>query len=137
MVSSAVETPVRASISTPVTPLVLTVQRASTARRSGSSSNSICTLVSGSGWHSGISSLVRLVAMIPATRATPSTSPFFTVPFCTAAKASSFMVMMPWAVASREVTGLPLTSTITALPSASKWVSLFSVVFIKFTLSFV
>ena len=85
---------------------------------SGSRSNSICTLVSGSGWHRGISSLVRLVAMMPATRATPSTSPFFTVPLSTAAKASAFMVMMPWAVASRAVTGFSLTSTITALPAA-------------------
>ena len=109
-----------ASISTPVTPLVLTVQRASTARRSGSSSNSICTLVSGSGWHRGISSLVRLAAMMPAMRATPSTSPFWAVPSRTAAKAAAFIVMMPRATACRAVTGFSLTSTITALPDASK-----------------
>ena len=72
--------------------------------------------------------LVRLVAMMPATRATPSTSPFFTVPPSTAAKASAFMVMMPWAVASRAVTGFSLTSTITAFPAASKCVRLFSLI---------
>ncbi len=95
MVSRAVETPVRASISTPVTPAVLTVQSASTACRSGRSLKSTLTFVSGSGWQSGMSSLVRLVAMMPAMRATPSTSPFFTVPLSTAANASAFMVMMP------------------------------------------
>ena len=128
MVSSAVETPVRASISTPVTPLVFTVHRASTACRSGSRRNSMPALVRGSGWHRGISSLVRLVAMMPAMRATPSTSPFFTVPLSTAAKASAFMVIMPCAVASRAVTGFALTSTITALPAASKCVRLFSLI---------
>ena len=130
MVSRAVETPVRASISTPVTPAVLTVQSTSTACRSGRSLKSTLTFVSGSGWHSGMSSLVRLVAMMPAMRATPSTSPFFTVPLSTAANASAFMVMMPWAMASRKVTVFSLTSTITALPEASKWVNLLSVIVI-------
>ena len=46
----------------------------------------------------------------------------------TAAKASAFMVMMPWAVASRAVTGFSLTSTITAFPAASKCVRLFSLI---------
>ena len=59
---------VRASISTPVTPAVLTVQSASTTCRSGRSLKSTLTFVRGSGWHSGMSSLVRLVAMIPAMR---------------------------------------------------------------------
>ena len=77
-----------------------------------------------------MSSLVRLVAMMPAMRATPSTSPFFTVPLSTAANASAFMVMRPWAVASRKVTAFSLTSTITALPEASKWVNLLSVIVI-------
>ena len=72
--------------------------------------------------------LVRLVAMMPAMRATPSTSPFFTVPLSTAANASAFMVMMPCATASRKVTFFSLTSTITAFPAASKWVRLFSLI---------
>ena len=75
-----------------------------------------------------MSSLVRLVAMMPAMRATPSTSPFFTVPRSTAAKASAFIVMMPRATACRAVTGFSLTSTITALPAASKWVRLVSLI---------
>ena len=97
---------------------------------------STLTFVRGSGWHSGMSSLVRLVAMMPAMRATPSTSPFFTVPLCTAAKASAFMVIMPWAVASRVVTGFALTSTITALPAASKCVRLLSFIFFHLSKAF-
>ena len=42
-----------------------------------SSSKSTATRVIGSGWHSGISSAVRLAAWIAAMRATPITSPFF------------------------------------------------------------
>ena len=38
------------------------------------------TAVSASGWQSGISSAVRLAAMIPASRATPSTSPLAAPP---------------------------------------------------------
>ena len=94
----AVETPVRASISTPVTPAVLTVQSASTACRSGRSLKSTLTFVRGSGWHSGMSSLVRLVAMIPAMRATPSTSPFFHGAALHSGECLGVMVMMPWAV---------------------------------------
>ena len=41
---------------------------------------STATLVSASGWQSGISSCVRFAAMMPATRAAPSTSPFLALP---------------------------------------------------------
>ena len=44
----------------------------------GRRESSTSTCVSGSGWHSGISSLVRLAAMMPARRAACSGSPFLT-----------------------------------------------------------
>ena len=48
--------------------------------RRASASSSTSTCVSGSGWQSGISVDVRLAAMMPASRAVWSGSPFFTVP---------------------------------------------------------
>ena len=44
---------------------------------------STSTLVIGSGWQSGMSSCVRLAAMMPAMRAAPSTSPFLALPLST------------------------------------------------------
>ena len=41
---------------------------------------STVTFDSASGWQSGISSEVRLAAMMPAMRAVPSTSPFLALP---------------------------------------------------------
>src|SRR3989475_3222159 len=55
----------RASISTPVWPT--TRARASTRTPPAANSKSTSTLASRSGWHSGISSEVRLAAMMPAT----------------------------------------------------------------------
>jgi hypothetical protein len=75
-VSSAMVAPARASISTPVRPIVRTVASTRTPGMAGSVTRETATSVRGRGWHSGISSAVRLAAMMPATRATPSTSPF-------------------------------------------------------------
>ena len=61
--------------------------------------------------------------MMPASRATPSTSPFSTPPARIAAIVSARIVTVALAVAVRSVTSLSETSTITALPSASKWVN--------------
>ena len=68
----------------------------------------------GSGWHRGISSLVRLTAMMPATRATPSTSPFFAVPSTMARIVSALTRIFPLATAVRAVSCLSVTSTMTA-----------------------
>ena len=63
---------------------------------------------------------VRLVAMIPAIRATASTSPLGTSPDRMSAAAE--VVTRPLAVAVRVVTSRPATSTIRAWPAASRWV---------------
>src|ERR1700722_10248765 len=65
-VSAATEAAVSASISTPVCPVVLTVAAISTAL--SVTSNSSDTALIGNGWHSGMSSAVRLDAMMPAMR---------------------------------------------------------------------
>ena len=44
--------------------------------------NSITTAEIGNGWQSGIKSDVRFAAMMPASLAVPSTSPFLAVPAC-------------------------------------------------------
>ena len=123
MVSRPTLTAVSASISTPVRPTVsaVTVQRMACA--ASSSSNSTATRVSGMGWQSGISSLVRLEAWIAAMRAMPSTSPFFALPDFTMSKVAGSMWMRPVAMATRRVSALAPTSTMWAWPSASKWVS--------------
>src|SRR3954465_5719029 len=54
----------------------------------------------GNGWQSGIRSDVRLAAMMPAMRATPSASPLASAPSPVAASASADMAMWPVAVAS-------------------------------------
>ena len=74
--SAATATAVSASISTPVRPVTRQVARITTQPCSGSGSSSTVTAVSGSGWQSGIRSAVRLAPMMPASCATPSTSPF-------------------------------------------------------------
>ena len=76
----------------------------------------------GNGWHSGISSAVRLAAMMPASWATLSTSPFPTSLRSISANVSGRISTRPEAVAIRSVTALPVTSTMTALPVSSKWV---------------
>ena len=81
------------------TPLVLTVQQGFDGLPlRAADANSMLTLVRGSGWHRGISSLVRLVAMMPAMRRHAQHIALFArCRSATAAKASAFMVMMPWA----------------------------------------
>src|SRR5690625_4754921 len=73
IVSAAVVTAVRASISTPVFDTVLTAPVMRT--ESAPSSKSTSMPVSGSGWHSGMRSLVRLAPITAAMRATGRASP--------------------------------------------------------------
>src|SRR6185437_12273210 len=127
MVRSPTCTAVSASISTPVRAVHSTVARHSIALAARSIENSTATEVSGTGWHSGTSSEVRLAAWIAATRATPSTSPFFAPPDSTRASVAGSMRIRPPAIATRWVSALPATSTMRAAPRSSKWVS-FSVI---------
>src|SRR5688572_4097870 len=76
------------------------------------------------GWHSGISSLVFFAAMIPASRAACSGSPFLTLPERINRRALPDIAIDPRATASRSVTGLSPTSTMRMRPLASTWVSL-------------
>ena len=111
-----------ASISTPVRPSVRT--RASMRRRdpaAGASSTAAAAM--GRGWHMGTSSLVRLAAWMPATRATASTSPLGRPPRWMSASVSARMATKPSATASRAVTALPETSTMRAAPRSSRWES--------------
>jgi hypothetical protein len=55
--------------------------------------------------------------MMPASRATSTTPPFFNCPARTTRMADRAMVMRPRATASRAVTGFADTSTIRAAPS--------------------
>src|SRR5918996_256917 len=80
------------------------------------------TLPTSSGWHSGISSGVRLAAWMPATRATASTSPLLIAPRATSDVVSGRMCTRPRTTARRWVGSLGVTSTIRALPSGSRWV---------------
>src|SRR5687767_3163060 len=127
MVNAATAAAVKASISTPVRSAVFTSE---TMRTPVSSSvRSTLMPVSASGWQRGINSEVFLAAMIPATRATPSTavsSPFLRPPPRTTATVSGFIATKAVAVASRTVALFSETSTIVALPSASTWESLAS-----------
>ncbi len=80
------------------------------------------TPVMRSGWQSGISSGVRLAPMIPAVRATPSTSPLASWPARIAARVGAFIFKVARATASRTVSGFTETSTIRASPARVKWV---------------
>ena len=80
------------------------------------------TFDSASGWHSGISSEVRLAAMMPAMRAAPSTSPFLALPETIRSSVALVMTTRPSATAMRSVAALAETSTIRASPDASIWV---------------
>src|SRR5262249_9780261 len=80
------------------------------------------TLDSASGWQSGISSDVRLAAMMPAIRAVPSTSPFLALPERISSSVALLMTTRPSATATRSVAGLSDTSTIRASPLLSIWV---------------
>src|SRR6185295_19446573 len=91
--------------------------------------NSTATLVKASGWQSGIKSDVRFAAWIAAMRATPSTSPFLASPASICCNVAGCMRIRPEARATRCVSFFPATSTISACPAESKWVSLFAVIF--------
>ena len=89
-----------ASISTPVRAVVAPRRGSSTVPASGSTRVDRDS-VSASGWHSGISSSVRLAAWMPAIRAVPSTSPFGASPAATAAAVSGVMGTTACATARR------------------------------------
>src|SRR3954466_9712087 len=74
MVSAATEAATSASISTPVCAVVSADATISTSASPSPISTPTC--VSGSGWQSGISSLVRFAAWMPASLAVTSASPF-------------------------------------------------------------
>ena len=100
-----------ASISTPVRPKVSTCAVQRTLFVPASSSKSTATRLIGSGWHSGISSDVRLAAWIAAMRATPSTSPFFALPLRISSSVAGSMRISPAARATRCVSAFAVTST--------------------------
>src|SRR5581483_426243 len=81
-VSAATDAATSASISTPVCAVVSAVAVSSTAPSTSSARTS--TFVSGSGWQSGIRSLVRFAAMIPASSAAARASPFGSSRSCAA-----------------------------------------------------
>src|SRR5262249_7313655 len=124
MVRQPTATAVSASISTPVWPVSFTVARTMRpgSLRSGSMSTATCE--TGRGWHSGISSWVRLAAMMAATRATPSTSPFLASPASTRSSVFAVITTRPAATATRSVGALADTSTMRASPRRSRWLSL-------------
>jgi hypothetical protein len=123
-VRQATETAVSASISTPVAALVRTCADTRKPGRASSASMLTSMPVSGSGWHRGISSAVRLAAMIPASSAVAITAPFGAVPERTASSASSEQVSVPVALAVRAVSALSDMSTMRARPSPPTWLSL-------------
>src|SRR4051812_41240419 len=112
-----------ASISTPVRALVRASAISVTVPSEGSTVTVGSTCVSGSEWASGISSSVRLAAWIAARRATVATSPFGASPAATRAAASGDMRTTARARAQRDVSTFSETSTIRALPAASRCVS--------------
>src|SRR5262245_3510921 len=116
MVRQAMLTAVKASISTPVWPATLT--SAITRKPQGSRllANSTPAPVMAKGWQSGMSSCVFLAAMMPASRAAASTSPFLAVPVSTKSKLAGAMATKPSARATRSLTLLPETSTMRASP---------------------
>src|SRR5438552_3182898 len=114
---------VSASISTPVRALVATVASISTPSFPRTSSIEAC--VSGSGCASGMSSLVRFAAMVPARGAAASTSPFGIAPSRTSASVEGETRSKPRATARRSVTAFAPTSTIRAAPLESMCVSFF------------
>src|SRR3954466_15001207 len=122
MVRQATDTAVSASISTPVGPVTLTVARTMQPGSFLSGVMSIVTLGSASGEHRGVSSEVRLAAMMPAMRAAPSTSPFLALPETIRSSVALAMTTRPSATAVRSVAALAETSTIRASPDASIWV---------------
>src|SRR3990170_2175099 len=123
MVRAATETAVNASISTPVWLVTLTVAVISIHFLIGCGSKDMSTEVIFKGWHNGITSPAFFAAMMPATLATPSTSPFLISLVSTACNVACFIKMLPFATASLVVISLAVTSTILALPYLSMCVS--------------
>ncbi len=121
MVRAVTATAVKASISAPVLAVQRTRLSIRMPGRAASGVQSTSTSDSGSGWHSGISSLVRLAAWMPAMRATIRTSPLGSVPSLMARRVVACIRTAPLAVASRAVSGLAEMSTIWAAPCRSRW----------------
>src|SRR3954471_1717883 len=123
MVRQATETAVSASISTPVGPETFTSAVTRTPGSASSIMQSTATFDRRRGWQSGISSCVRFAAMMPASRAVPSTSPFLASPLRIRATVSGAVTTRPSARAVRAVTAFSETSTMLAAPVRSRWVS--------------
>src|SRR3954464_14898490 len=117
-----------ASISTPLRAATRASQASGPVPASGSTVIVGSTWLSGSECASGISSSVRLAAWIAATRATVTTSPFGASPAATRAAVSGDIRTTARARAQREVSDFSETSTMRALPAASRWVSAASTV---------
>src|SRR3569623_904937 len=124
MVMQAHDTAVSASISTPGGPGTLTLASTLQPGSLPSVVMSSATLERASGWHNEMRSEVRFAAMIPATRAMPSTSPFLALPSTMSLSVSALITTKPSATATRSVALFADTSTICASPLASIWVSL-------------
>ena len=93
-----------------------------------SSSKSTAHFCIGSGWHIGISEEVCFTPIIPATLATPRTSPFFdTPPLCDSCHNLRPHSNIPGCCSIRKVGALFETSTITAFPFLSKWLNSFPI----------
>src|SRR3954447_9006750 len=122
MVRQATDTAVNASISTPVGPVTLTVARTTQPGSLRSGVISTVTFDNASGWHNGIRSEVRFAAIMPASRAAPSTSPFLAFPDAIRSSVALRMTTWPSATAVRSVAGLAETSTMRASPLPSIWV---------------
>ena len=102
--------PISASISTPVRSTVFTCTRMSTARSAGVTSAS--TPERAMGWHKGMTSGVRLVAMMAASFAASSTLPFFARFRRMISTVEGFIRTRAVATATRSVFSLAPTSTI-------------------------
>ena len=114
----------------PVTPQVVVTwmpTRPSGRSPSATGAHSTFAFVMLSGWHMGMSVLVCLAAMTPATRAHASTSPFDALPSTMSASVSGCMAMKPSATATRSVSAFCDTSTMRTSPCSSIWVSCCSV----------
>src|SRR5881397_1870703 len=114
MVSAATAAAVSASISTPVCAVVSATARISTASPAISAVTS--TFVNGNGWQSGINSLVRFAAMMPASCAVVRASPFGSSRSRRAV--SPAMRTVALAVARRRDIAFAPTSTIRTSPVA-------------------
>lgn len=121
-VKAAVDAAVNASISTPVLPSHSTVARISMLASVCFKSTLTCE--TGIGWQSGMRSGVRLAAMMPATLAIPSTSPFFIwLSRISLSAVSSEKRTVQAAVAMREVTFFWAIDTMCAAPDSETWVN--------------